>query len=55
MKNLVGITVASKKIFSSLAKKAKDSKKELQKVNKQNKYLPRLIFEGMFECFSRII
>lgn len=29
--------------------------KELQKSNKQNKYLPKLVFEGMFECFSKII
>lgn len=29
--------------------------KELQKNNKLNKYLPRLVFEGMFECFSKIM
>lgn len=29
--------------------------KELQKNNEHNKYLPKLFFEGMYECFTKVI
>lgn len=27
---------------------------ELKSTNKHNKYVPNIIFEGMYECFSKI-
>lgn len=41
-------------LFSGTAKEMSEKEKFLQKINKENKYLPNIKFNGLNECFKKI-
>lgn len=43
------------KVYEGTAETMYELERQLKKINKANKYMPRLKFGGMTECFTNII
>jgi hypothetical protein len=41
-------------LITGSSREISEMERELQATNKDNKYIPKVKFKGMFECFSKL-